>query len=103
MSDRPQNEEPMSISEQAADWLVLIRAGEMSDQERLDYIHWLKKSPAHIREMLELVNLEEMLRDTHPPPAEEETPANESKVIELPAGKPQADTDLEMPAEKCER
>lgn len=90
MSDRPQNEEPRSISEEAADWLVLIRAGEMSEQEKLDYIHWLKQSPEHIREILELVELEQMLRETHAEPSEPETPADEaSKVI-----------DLAMPTEK---
>ena len=45
MSDRPQNDEPISVSEEAADWLVLIRAGEMSDEQKLAYIHWLKQSP----------------------------------------------------------
>ncbi|WP_129645547.1 FecR/PupR family sigma factor regulator [Peristeroidobacter agariperforans] len=90
MSDRPQNEEPRSISEAAADWLVLIRAGEMTEQEKLDYIHWLKESPEHIREILELVNLEQLLRETHAEPSESETPADEaSKVIDLamPTGK----------------
>lgn len=95
MSDRPQNDDPQSISEQAADWLVLIRAGDMSEQEKLDYIHWLKKSPAHVQEILELVSLEQMLRDTHagglvsPPEAD---PTDAAKVLELP--------DLQMPAEK---
>lgn len=95
MSDRPQNDDPQSISEQAADWLVLIRAGDMSEQERLDYIHWLKRSPAHVQEILELVSLEQMLRDTHagglvsPPEAD---PTDAAKVLELP--------DLEMPTEK---
>lgn len=93
MSDRPQNEDPTSISEAAADWLLLIRAGEMSDEEKLAYIHWLKQSPDHIREILELVSLEQMLRETHAEPSEPETPPDEaSKVV-----------DLEMPAEKCER
>jgi ferric-dicitrate binding protein FerR (iron transport regulator) len=81
----------MSISEAAADWLVLIRAGEMSDEEKLAYIHWLKESPDHIREILELVSLEQLLRQTHP--SDPQAQLDEvSKVI-----------DLELPAEKCER
>lgn len=88
MSDRPQNEVSTSISEEAADWLVLIRAGEMSDQERLDYIHWLKRSPEHIREILELVSLEQMLRETHAPPSEAEAPSDASSAaLEMPTGK----------------
>jgi ferric-dicitrate binding protein FerR (iron transport regulator) len=82
----------MSISEAAADWLVLIRAGEMSDPEKLAYIHWLKESPDHIREILELVSLEQLLRQTHPGPSEEAQLDEATKVI-----------DLELPAEKCER
>jgi ferric-dicitrate binding protein FerR (iron transport regulator) len=62
MSERPQNAERGSISEAAADWLVLVRAGEMRDQEKLDYIRWLQQSPEHIREILELVSLEHRLR-----------------------------------------
>ncbi len=95
MSDRPQNDDPQSISEQAADWLVLIRAGEMSEQERLDYIHWLKRSPRHVREILELVTLERMLRETHPgglvssPGA---GPTEASKVLDMP--------DVEVPTPK---
>jgi transmembrane sensor len=95
MSDRPQNDDPESISEQAADWLLLIRAGEMSEQQKLEYIHWLKRSPAHVQEILELVSLEQMLRDTHagglvsPPEAD---PADAAKVLELP--------DLQIPNEK---
>jgi ferric-dicitrate binding protein FerR (iron transport regulator) len=84
MSDRPQNEEPSSISEEAADWLVLIRAGEMSEQQKLDYVHWLKQSPDHIREILEMVNLEQLLRETHAEPSEPDTQSDDaSKVIEL--------------------
>lgn len=88
MSDRPQNDEPTSISEEAADWLVLIRAGEMSDAEKLAYIHWLKRSPDHIQEILELVNLEQMLRATHGEPSSPPTSAVEvSKVVEFSLGK----------------
>jgi len=104
MPDRPQNDEPTSISEEAADWLVLIRAGEMSDEEKLAYIHWLKQSPDHIREILELVNLEQMLRQTHVEPSDRHSPADEvSKVLEFSPGKPQDETSLAMPVEKCER
>jgi transmembrane sensor len=104
MSDRPQDNEPTSISEEAADWLVLIRAGEMSDAEKLAYIHWLKRSPDHIREILELVNLEQMLRATHGAPSDPSAAADEvSKVIEFATGKPQDEVDLTLPVEKCER
>ena len=104
MSERLQNEEFDSISEEAADWLVLIRAGEMSDQAKLDYVHWLKKSPAHVQEILELVSLEQMLRETHAgglvQPAEAQTLLDESKVLELPTSQQSEEHDLKVPAEK---
>jgi len=104
MSDRPHSDEPTSISEEAADWLVLIRAGEMSDEEKLAYIHWLKQSPDHIREILELVNLEQMLRQTHVESSDPHSPVDEaSKVVEFSPGKPLEETLLPMPVQKCER
>ena len=66
MPDRPQNRRSKVISEEAADWFVCIQSGEMTDEEKRDYVRWLKISPAHVREMLELVNLEQALKAAHP-------------------------------------
>jgi ferric-dicitrate binding protein FerR (iron transport regulator) len=90
MFDRPQKHEIRSISEEAGDWLVLLRAGDMSDQDKLAYVHWLKKSPAHIREILMLVNIEELVRQTQvKSPRAAKAPSDASKVLafEMPAPK----------------
>jgi ferric-dicitrate binding protein FerR (iron transport regulator) len=48
MPDRPQNRKPKSISEQAADWLIAVKGGDMTEEEKLAYVRWLKQSPKHI-------------------------------------------------------
>ena len=104
MSDRPQNEDFDAISEQAADWLILVRAGEMSDQERLDYVHWLKTSPAHIEAVLDLVSMEYMLRETNAggliQPPEAQALLDEMKVLELPSSQQADERELKVPAQK---
>lgn len=86
MPDRPENIKHRLISEEAADWLVRLREGGPSD--RLEYVRWLKQSPAHVREMLELASLEGLLRSADlsglpPPPNDFGMPASLSSVIEL--------------------
>src|ERR1700693_3781593 len=39
-------------AEQAAQWLVCIQSGDMSSQERAEFIDWLRASPLHVSEML---------------------------------------------------
>jgi transmembrane sensor len=41
-----------AIADQAADWLVLNRGGEMPAQERAEFVVWLKSSPLHVEEYL---------------------------------------------------
>lgn len=87
MSDRPHNRMSKLISEEAAEWLVCLRAG-MSNGERLEYVRWLKQSPAHVRAMLELASLEGLLRrsdlDDIPPTQGQSGPRqHDSTVVEL--------------------
>lgn len=64
MSNRPHNELPELIREQAAEWLVCLQADELSFGDRLKYVQWLKRSPVHVRAMLELASLEGQLRSS---------------------------------------
>lgn len=75
------------ISEEAADWFVCIQSGEMTDDEKRGYVRWLKTSPAHIREMLELVNLKQMLKAAHPatPKSAEAKPAEPASSASTPS------------------
>lgn len=87
MSDRPHNRMSKLISEEAAEWLVCLKAG-MTSGERLEYVRWLKQSPAHVRAMLELASLEGLLRRSDlggiPPTQGQSGPRQpESTVVEL--------------------
>jgi ferric-dicitrate binding protein FerR (iron transport regulator) len=64
MPDRPQDRASMLISEEAADWLVYLREGNLRISERRRYVRWLKQSPAHIAEILRLATLDGLLRKT---------------------------------------
>ncbi|MFC4313340.1 FecR/PupR family sigma factor regulator [Steroidobacter flavus] len=94
MPDRPQKRKSKSsgrsksISEQAADWLVALRAEDVTEEQKLGYVRWLKQSPKHIREVLELVTLEQLLKDTRVGgielPPEPDIPADATNVVALP-------------------
>jgi ferric-dicitrate binding protein FerR (iron transport regulator) len=104
MPDRPQNRRSKLISDQAADWLVILDSGDMSDEEKLGYVRWLKQSPAHVRAILELMNLKELLKETNMggvemPPAPD-IPADATNVVALPPSVPRQQEDpVEEPAE----
>lgn len=88
MSDRPQNNQSKLISEQAADWLLRFRDGELSLGDRLEYVRWLKQSPAHVREILELAALQGLLRssdltDMPPPRGPSGAPQGVLSIVDL--------------------
>jgi ferric-dicitrate binding protein FerR (iron transport regulator) len=88
------------ISEQAAEWLVSIRAGRLTSAERLEYVRWLKQSPAHVRAMLELASLEGLLRRANlsgiPPTQGSSGPPNEpATVVDLIPRRDRAETPSE--------
>lgn len=62
MPDRPHNKTSKLIAQQAGEWLVSLRDGSMTTAERLAYARWLKRSPLHVRTLLELASLEGLLR-----------------------------------------
>ena len=47
---------------EAAQWLVAIQSGELSSQERADFIDWLRESPLHVSELLHACRLHRDLR-----------------------------------------
>jgi ferric-dicitrate binding protein FerR (iron transport regulator) len=112
MPNRPQKRKPKSksssrsrsISEQAADWLVVLRSEEVTEEQKLGYVRWLKRSPKHIREVLELVQLEQLLKDTRVgglelPPGPD-IPADATNVVALPPVPPR-EADEDDAAEVC--
>jgi transmembrane sensor len=50
------------VTAQALEWFVAHRAGELTDEQREDFINWLSASPAHVREYLVLTGFGEDLK-----------------------------------------
>ena len=64
MTDRIDENPPMSIPEQAAEWLLRWHCGDLSIAERFEYLQWLKTSPVHIAETLRMCRLYSWLENT---------------------------------------
>lgn len=64
MTDRIDEYPPMSIPEQAAEWLLRWHCGDLSIAERFEYLQWLKTSPVHIAETLRMCRLWSWLEST---------------------------------------
>jgi transmembrane sensor len=64
MTDRIDEIPPMSIPEQAAEWLMRWHCGDLSIAERFEYLQWLKTSPVHIAETLRMCRLYSWLEST---------------------------------------
>lgn len=64
MTDRIDESPPMSIPEQAAEWLLRWHCGDLSIAERFEYLQWLKTSPVHIAETLRMCRLYSWLENT---------------------------------------
>lgn len=48
---------PLSIRDEAAQWLLRWHAGDLGVTERFEYVEWLKTSPVHIAETLRACRL----------------------------------------------
>jgi ferric-dicitrate binding protein FerR (iron transport regulator) len=55
---------PMTVGEQAAEWLLRWHCGELSIAECYAYLQWLKSSPMHIAETLRMCRLHLLLEST---------------------------------------
>jgi transmembrane sensor len=64
MTDRIDENPPLSIPEQAAEWLLRWHCGDLSIAERFEYLQWLKTSPVHIAETLRMCRLYSWLENT---------------------------------------
>ena len=64
MTDRIDENPPMSIPEQAAEWLLRWHCGDLTITERFEYLTWLKTSPVHIAETLRMCRLYSWLEAT---------------------------------------
>ena len=48
--------------EEAAEWWTLLRAGSLSDSERVALVAWLRESPVHVAEMLRIARVHGLLQ-----------------------------------------
>jgi transmembrane sensor len=87
--ERTEEGTPLSIREHAAEWFLRLHAHDLNVAERFAYLQWLKASPAHIGETLQICVLYSVLY----PMKKQLFFTNEddvSNVIELPAREPPA-------------
>jgi transmembrane sensor len=59
--ERTEEGTPSSIREHAAEWFLRLHALDLNVAERFAYLQWLKASPAHITETLEICRLYSVL------------------------------------------
>jgi transmembrane sensor len=60
MSDA-QHDLQRALSEQATRWLVLVRSGDLTGEQRVEFVDWLRASPLHISELLRVAELDGQL------------------------------------------
>ena len=65
MTDRIDENPPLSIPEQAAEWLLRWHCGDLTVAERFEYLQWLKTSPVHIAETLRMCRMYSWLQATN--------------------------------------
>lgn len=87
MPNHLQDRKSTLISEEAAEWLVILKESNLRFSERRRYVRWLKQSPAHIADILRLSALNGLLRKADlegiRPGPEEADRKQESNVIDL--------------------
>lgn len=60
---RSKQSEPDAGGKLAQEWMVLLQDSALTGEQKAAYVRWLKQSPAHIRAMLELFQVGELLRN----------------------------------------
>lgn len=55
---------PLPMAEQAAEWLVEFESGPLDEAQRRAFVTWLKRSPVHVEEFLQLSVMRERLGHT---------------------------------------
>jgi len=57
-----ENRKRQLIVEEAASWHLRLNEGACTTRDRIEYLQWLKQSPAHVAEALRMRNLKSLLR-----------------------------------------
>ena len=89
---RREQQRRLPVSEQAAEWLVALDDGGLNSNEKAAFLTWLKQSPLHIREFLQLSAL-------HVELAQNAQPETDIAVLVAAAKADVIDLASEQPAE----
>jgi transmembrane sensor len=61
MTSDPNQDAQRALSEAATHWLVLMQTGELTNEQRVEFVDWLRASPLHISELLRVGELDGQL------------------------------------------
>ncbi len=92
------------ISEEAAEWFVELRAGELNEAGRAQFDAWVRSSPQHLRAYLEIAAIwkeSESLQTCSPFALEPDDAAD--NVVRLPGSREQAPPDPGSPSAATSR
>src|SRR5262245_55232270 len=64
MNDSGREPVTLALAENAAEWFIRLKEGDLNDADRQEYLRWLKHSPAHHGEMLRIGRMYGVLRST---------------------------------------
>lgn len=76
-----------SVSEQAAEWLLMFEDGLPAEAERRQFLHWLKRSPVHIEAFLEMTALHRQVAAVAVPQAVIDRMVAEARAGQRPLGR----------------
>jgi transmembrane sensor len=51
------------VTEEAGEWLLRLRSGDLSKEERAQFVDWLREAPVHVMEMLRVSEVDAVLRE----------------------------------------
>lgn len=79
------NARRLAAADQAANWLIALQTGEMSRQQRAEFIDWLRESSLHVSEMLHVCHLHrDLVVFSRWPEIGPTRPQADSNVVMLP-------------------
>ena len=57
------DEKRRHVAEEAAEWLLRLQRGDLSKEQRAQFVDWLREAPVHVKEMLRVSQVDTVLRE----------------------------------------
>jgi len=51
------------VAEEAGEWLLRLQRGDLSKEQRAEFVDWLREAPVHVTEMLRVSQVDAVLRE----------------------------------------